>query len=188
MGRNGLTALVEGHAALADPKVSSKLSLGHRQSLADVWKRDHATNISRPDCSCQQSDCLRNTSRPNMVRRMPAKALSDEQLRDAKRLRMAYELWRDVRKERGEPVAQDAIAKELFGFGQSALSQYLNGEIPLNAAALATFSRVLGVAASNISPSIVRQQNELAALLSSPPEVMDVPHSDSLRKRNGTVG
>lgn len=99
-----------------------------------------------------------------MVRCMAAKPLSADQAGDAARLRKAYELWCDARKARGEPATQDQVA-ELFGMGQSALSQYLNGRIPLNAEALRVFSDTLGVRPSNISAVVVAQARALADAL-----------------------
>jgi transcriptional regulator with XRE-family HTH domain len=98
---------------------------------------------------------------------MPAKPLTDEQKRDAARLAAAFDLWKSARAERGEPTTQEAVA-DLFGMGQSALSQYLNAKIPLNAEALERFCQVLGVRAINISPSVVRRARELAAALDAP--------------------
>ena len=84
---------------------------------------------------------------------MPAKPLSDEQKGDAARLKQAFLRWQDHRKVRKEPATQDAFAG-LVGFGQSALNQYLNAKIPLNADALAKLCEHLGVSPNEISPSI----------------------------------
>ena len=107
---------------------------------------------------------------------MPAKPLTEEQKRDAARLKAAYDLWKSARAERGEPTTQEAVA-ELFGMGQSALSQYLNATIPLNAEALQRFCVVLGVQAANISPGVVRRARELAAALESAPDT-GLPHHE----------
>ena len=65
----------------------------------------------------------------------------------------------------------------MFGFGQSALSQYLNGTIPLNAAVVKKFSVVLGCAPATISPSIANQEREwaIAWLEADRPTVEVVP-------------
>lgn len=121
---------------------------------------------------------------------MPAKPLTDEQRRDAERLRAQFRAWQSARKERGEPSTQDEVAESLFGFGQSALSQYINGKIPLNAEALHKFATVLGVQASNISPGIVRDQLALSGALSSqgasqaPAPVAEAPPSGQSRKQS----
>lgn len=95
---------------------------------------------------------------------MPAKPLSQEQKRDAARLKQAFKMWQSARREKGESFTQDDVAEDLFGIGQSALSQYLNGTIPLNPKMLGLFSRVLGVQPENVSPTIAAMQRELAAV------------------------
>lgn len=94
--------------------------------------------------------------------RVPAKELTAEQKDDSVRLKAAFKRWQAELDERGEPSAQLDVA-HLFGFGQSALNQYINGKIPLNAPALQRFSTVMGVAPESISPSIVRAEQERAA-------------------------
>lgn len=104
---------------------------------------------------------------------MPAKDLSKEQLEDASRLKAAFKKWQAVRRDRGEPWAQDAIAEELLGFGQSALAQYLNGTIPLNPVALKKFCTVLQLPPAAISPSITEREIARAFdwISVEPPEV-----------------
>lgn len=127
-------------------------------------------NISRPDSKAQQSDCLISMSRAYIVRRMPAKVLSAEQLAEAAHLKALFKEWQAERKRNNQPWTQEAVSDE-FGFGQSALSQYLGGDIPLNLSAVARFAEVLGVTPMDISPSIVRHAREMqakaAALLAS---------------------
>jgi len=77
---------------------------------------------------------------------------------DAARLKAEFKAWQATRKAEGLPWAQDAIAEELFGFGQSAMSQYLNGIIPLNAGALKKFCMVLKRPPAAISPSITERE------------------------------
>lgn len=96
---------------------------------------------------------------------MPAKPLTDEQKRDAARLFGYFKAWQSARRELGLTWQQGEVAEELFGFGQSALSQYINGKIPLNAEALGKFAAVLGVRADNISPSIVRHYKAMTETL-----------------------
>lgn len=95
---------------------------------------------------------------------MPAKPLNPEQIRDAERLRAKFKAWQAARKERGESSSQDSVA-ELFGFGQSALSQYLRGAIPLGIPALSNFARVLGCEPDEISPSLAAEARRLAGPL-----------------------
>ena len=94
-----------------------------------------------------------------MVLTMPAKPLTPEQKADAARLKEAFQAWRDARRDRGEPISQEAAAA-LLGFGQSALSQYLNGHIPLNEPVLWKFCELLGVAPEEISPDVAGQAVE----------------------------
>jgi predicted transcriptional regulator len=116
-------------------------------------------NISRPDLVPQQSDCLRAISRAHIVRGMPAKQLTAEQKAEADALKALFKAYQAERKAAGEPWTQEELADE-FGFGQSALSQYLNGDIPLNPQAVRKFADLLGVAANKISPTVVRQVKE----------------------------
>jgi transcriptional regulator with XRE-family HTH domain len=101
---------------------------------------------------------------------MPAKELSPEQKADAARLKMAFKSWQTARKTLGLPFAQDEIAEEMFGFGQSALSQYLNGLIPLNATALLKFCKALRVSPDLISPSIAENARAAAREWTPPPK------------------
>lgn len=66
-----------------------------------------------------------------MVHVMPAKPLTPEQKDDASRLKEAFRAWQNAKRDAGAPVSQMEAAHRL-GFGQSALSQYVNGQIPLN--------------------------------------------------------
>lgn len=94
-----------------------------------------------------------------MVPTMPAKPLTPEQKADAARLKEAFQAWRDARRDRGDTISQEAAAAQL-GFGQSALSQYLNGHIPLNEPVLWKFCELLGVAPEEISHDIAGQAVE----------------------------
>ncbi|MFM0738577.1 LexA family transcriptional regulator [Paraburkholderia xenovorans] len=72
---------------------------------------------------------------------------------DANRLRSLFENWQAERKSKGEPSSQTDAA-HLLGFGQSALSQYLRGAIPLNIDVLAKFATLLGSSRDAISPEL----------------------------------
>jgi len=93
---------------------------------------------------------------------MPALPLTPEQKADANRLKQLFQAWQADRKRKGEPSNQDAISESL-GFGQSALSQYLNGKIPLNPAAAAKFARLLGCQISDFSAPMAALASEIAA-------------------------
>lgn len=90
---------------------------------------------------------------------MPAKPLTPEQKEDAARLKAAFRAWQDAQRDKGAPVSQLEAAGRL-GFGQSALSQYLNGLIPLNGPVLAKFAELMSVKPEDISPSIVAQESQ----------------------------
>lgn len=88
---------------------------------------------------------------------MPAKPLTPEQKADADRLKAAFRAWQEAQRDKGSPVSQIEAASRL-GFGQSALSQYLNGAIPLNGPVLARFAELIGAKPEEISPAIAEQE------------------------------
>lgn len=90
---------------------------------------------------------------------MPAKPLTPEQLQDAARLKEAFRRWRDDQAASGTPVSQHKVAEQL-DMSQPALSQYLNGKIPLNGPALAKFAALIEVPAETISSDIAAQEAE----------------------------
>ncbi|WP_313302188.1 helix-turn-helix transcriptional regulator [Diaphorobacter sp.] len=65
-------------------------------------------------------------------------------------------------------MSQDA-ASGMLRFGQSALSQYLNGRIPLNAQAAAKFAKLLNCRMQDFSPSIAQEASHIAAGVSPQP-------------------
>ncbi|WP_292041507.1 LexA family transcriptional regulator [Massilia sp. UBA6681] len=93
---------------------------------------------------------------------MPAQPLTPEQLEDAARLKKLFLSWQQQQKEAGSAVSQEAAAERL-GFNQSALSQYLNGRIPLNVDASRKFSELLGRPVSEFSPRLHDQLKEYAS-------------------------
>ena len=92
---------------------------------------------------------------------MPAKPLTAEQKEDAARLKEFFKAWQASMREAGKPVSQDAAAAKL-GFGQSALSQYLNGSIPLNGQVLAKFAGLMDIPPDLISPSVASAESQRA--------------------------
>ena len=75
------------------------------------------------------------------------RALTDEELLDAQRLKKVWD-----QKSASLSLTQLSVSKT-FGFAnQSAVSQYLNARIPLNLEAAAKFSKVLNVPLEEISP------------------------------------
>jgi SOS-response transcriptional repressor LexA len=91
---------------------------------------------------------------------MPAKPLTSAQFADAKRLQDRFTDWQDRRAAQGLPASQ-ADAAELLGFGQSAVSQYLRGAIPLNFRAATKFAGLLDCPVEAISPDIAEQARSL---------------------------
>lgn len=91
---------------------------------------------------------------------MPALPLTSEQKDDAARLKRLFLSWKEARRASGEPASQDFFS-DLVGFGQSAVSQYLNGKIPLNPHAAAKFSKALGCQISDFSESVASIASEI---------------------------
>jgi len=90
---------------------------------------------------------------------MPALPLTPAQLDDAARLKQRFVEWQKRQKDAGQPASQEA-AGELLGFNQSALSQYLNGRIPLNVGAATRFASVMGCAVADFSPRLQEQLSD----------------------------
>lgn len=91
---------------------------------------------------------------------MPALPLTADQKEDAARLKRLFLSWKESRKASGEPASQDFFS-DLVGFGQSAVSQYLNGKIPLNPHAAAKFSKALGCQISDFSETVASVASEI---------------------------
>lgn len=87
---------------------------------------------------------------------MPAKPLTPEQKQDAARLKAAFNAFKDRRRAEGKPHTQGDLEEELQ-LKQSAMSQYINGKIPLNADALTKFCRLMGEKPEQISPAVFSQ-------------------------------
>jgi len=92
---------------------------------------------------------------------MPAQPLTVRQLGDANRLKDLFVAWQADRRKEKLPCSQDWCSEQL-GFGQSALNQYLNGKIPLNADAASKFAALLGVDVGAFSPSIAEEIRKLS--------------------------
>jgi phage repressor protein C with HTH and peptisase S24 domain len=78
---------------------------------------------------------------------MPAQPLTEEQLEEAARLKAAFQRA----KERDPKITQEWLAEQCGWKTQAAVSQYLNGKIPLNIDALSKFAKALDVSPSYIS-------------------------------------
>lgn len=102
---------------------------------------------------------------------MPAKELTPQQKADASRLKSAFKIWQAAEKSAKRPSSQEEAALRM-GFGQSALSQYLNGTIPLNAEVLWKFSRLLGCNPQEISPTLFSAEADRSAKWASAAEAI----------------
>lgn len=78
--------------------------------------------------------------------------LSDEETRKAEAMRLKA-IYQD-RKRNDPSITQEKIADLCEWSGQSVVSQYLNGRIPLNLSALIKFANVLGFAPQDVSPRL----------------------------------
>ncbi|MFV4850647.1 LexA family transcriptional regulator [Citrobacter freundii] len=77
--------------------------------------------------------------------------LTDEQKKDAQRLKSIYQ---SKKKELG--LSQASVADQM-GITQSAIGHYINGRQPLNARAVSALARILQVGAEDISPTLSLQ-------------------------------
>ena len=83
--------------------------------------------------------------------------LSPSQKADARRL---HELFKTKKQELG--LTQEALAYEMGFSGQTVVSQYLTGRIPLNIRVAVQFARHLHVAVADFSEDLQRDIDELA--------------------------
>jgi transcriptional regulator with XRE-family HTH domain len=90
--------------------------------------------------------------------------LSPSQKADARRLQ---ELFKQKKQELG--LTQETLAYEMGFSGQTVVSQYLTGRIPLNIRVAVGFARHLRVAVADFSESLQREIDELAAYASGKP-------------------
>lgn len=75
----------------------------------------------------------------------------------ARRLKEQFRLAKEDAKARGEKLTQEIIAERCGWSGQSAVSQYMNGTIPLNLDAAAQLARALNVPLDRISPELAKK-------------------------------
>jgi len=122
---------------------------------------------------------LLNISFAYILPRMPALPLTQEQLGDAARLKHLFAAWQKAQRESGLPSSQEAIS-DLLGFTQSALSQYLNGRIPLNVEAASKFASLLQTQINTFSPTLAEQLDQLG-------DSADLPSLRSMTRRATTV-
>lgn len=88
-------------------------------------------------------------------------------------------IWSERAKQRG--LTQDKLAQEL-GITQGAISQYLNGRIPMNYRTLRAFTDALGIAETDIRSDLPEQQlNAPSSPTEEYLEVLALPQSVGLR-------
>lgn len=85
-----------------------------------------------------------------MITSIPFSADDETRKAEAMRLKAIYQ----DRKRHDPSLTQDKIADLCEWAGQSVVSQYLNGRIPLNIGALIKFSNVLGFSLEEVSPRL----------------------------------
>lgn len=89
---------------------------------------------------------------------MPAKPLTTEQLADARRLKAIFEREKITR----PGLSQASIADECGWKTQAAVSQYMNGKIPLGIESVTKFATALRCQIAEISPKLADRINGLA--------------------------
>ena len=97
---------------------------------------------------------------------MPAKPLTKTQSAEASSLKSLFKEWQKKQRESGLEWSQDDVAEKL-SFGQSAMSQYLNGKIPLNPDAAGQFAALMGLPIETFSPTIARAIADLSKTVGS---------------------
>jgi phage repressor protein C with HTH and peptisase S24 domain len=107
---------------------------------------------------------------------MPASPLTPDQLADAARLKALFKHWQVRRKDDGLPNSQEA-ASEMLGFNQSAMSQYLNGRIPLNIDATTKFATLIGCPVKEFSPTLASEVSRYVEAAAVPSAIPYVPQA-----------
>ncbi|MBU0789582.1 MAG: helix-turn-helix transcriptional regulator [Gammaproteobacteria bacterium] len=85
------------------------------------------------------------------------KTFKEIQATEATKLKAIYE----ARKQADPKLTQDVLAEQAGWSGQSVVSQYLNGRIPLNLPALLKFSSILGFDPKDVSPRLMDAMNHV---------------------------
>jgi hypothetical protein len=112
---------------------------------------------------------------------MPSQPLAPWQQEDAARVQTLFTAWQAGQRALGLPYSR-AWACDQLQFGQSALSQYLHGKVPLNLTVAAKFSRLLGVSIEDFSPSLATAAREFAGVTGIPTDAALYPLSTEARK------
>lgn len=102
--------------------------------------------------------------------------LSDDETRKAEAMRLKA-IYQD-RKRSDPTLTQDKVADLCEWAGQSVVSQYLNGRIPLNLSALIKFANVLGFSPDEVSPRLAAL-TEMPHLQSKQPVSREKPSNSA---------
>lgn len=112
---------------------------------------------------------------------MPAKPLTPEQKADAARLMALFrKKAEEEREKQGKRLSQATLAEELGYTTQSAVSQYLNGKVPLNVDASIRFAIRFGCSVSDFSPSIQREIDRIANFATNRKDVKFIESQSAL--------
>jgi transcriptional regulator with XRE-family HTH domain len=95
---------------------------------------------------------------------MPAKPLNELQKLDAERLKHAWKTYKNKTPE----ASQERLAHECGWRTQAAVSQYINGRIPLNADALIKICAAIGADPWAIAPSIMTELDAMSSAAKKP--------------------
>jgi transcriptional regulator with XRE-family HTH domain len=82
---------------------------------------------------------------------MARKALTPQQIADAKRLKTIWD-----RKKTSLSLTQEKVCEYMGWSSQGSVSQYLNGKIALNLSAVVKLAKILEVTPAEISPTLMR--------------------------------
>lgn len=92
---------------------------------------------------------------------MPAKPLSDAQIKEAAKLRALFEKWQDKVADKGGKKPSQLEAAVKIEMTQGALNQYLNGKIPLNIDAANKFAKLMECKVIDFSENLHKELIEL---------------------------
>lgn len=88
---------------------------------------------------------------------MSSQKLTPEQAEESRALKRLVDHWQAQRKKDGLPWRQADLGLLLGGLTQGSVSQYVRGNLPLNARAVMAFANALGVPPSSISTRLAEE-------------------------------
>lgn len=164
-GRHDLPMLVEGHVALAATQQRGHLGLRQAQPLSDVTDARHDPNSSANALHDQHPRCFARSNSAANVEGMGTRnaKITAETMAEAQKLRA---IW-----EKTEGRLNQTLFGETFQIGgQSAVGQFLRGDLPLSAKAAAGFAKGLGCSIWDFSPRLAKEISEWSQALGQPPD------------------